>query len=119
MKEKIKSAIVKAGNKFIAFMMWLERIMFSEDRLMGEPRKIHEVKCETEFFNDVVNDYKLFEVRKNDRDYQPGDDMILKEWDKDLQEYTGVEDRVTIIYMLENYPGIEPGYCVLGIERYY
>lgn len=119
MKEKIKSVIAKAGNKFIDFMMWLERIMFSEDRSMSEPRKIHEVKCETVFFNDVINDYKLFEVRKNDRDYQTGDDMILKEWDKELQEFTGREDRVTIIYLLEDYPGIEAGYCILGIDRYY
>lgn len=118
MKERIERAITKAGEKFIAFMMWIAETLFTVDRI-EEPRKIHYVKCESTFFEDVVNNYKLFEVRKNDRDYQPGDDMILKEWDKDLQEYTGVEDRVTIIYMLENYPGIEPGYCVLGIERYY
>lgn len=118
MKERIERAITKAGDKFIAFMMWIAETLFTVDRI-EEPRKIHYVKCKSTFFEDVVNNYKLFEVRKNDRDYQPGDDMILKEWDKDLQEYTGVEDRVTIIYMLENYPGIEPGYCVLGIERYY
>lgn len=118
MKERIERAIAKAGDKFIAFMMWIAETLFTVDRI-EEPRKIHYVKCESTFFEDVVNNYKLFEVGKNDRDYQPGDDMILKEWDKDLQEYTGREDRVTIIYLLEDYPGIEPGYCILGIERYY
>lgn len=118
MKEKIKSAIAKAGDRFIAFMMRFKKILFSEDRI-EEPRKIHYVKCETVFFEDVVNDYKTFEVRKNDRDYQAGDDIVLREWDKELQEFTGREDRVTIIYLLEDYPGIEAGYCILGIDRYY
>ena len=118
MKERIERAITKAGDKFITFIVWLAKELFTVDRI-EEPRKIHYIKCESTFFEDVINNRKPFEVRKNDRDYRAGDDMILKEWDKDLQEYTGVEDRVTIIYMLGNYPGIEPGYCVLGIERYY
>lgn len=118
MKERIERAITKAGEKFIAFMMWIAETLFTVDRI-EEPRKIHYVKCESTFFEDVVNNYKPFEVRKNDRDYRAGDDMVLREWDKALQEFTGREDRVTIIYLLENYPGIEPGYCVLRIERYY
>lgn len=118
MKEKMKKAVEKAVDAFAAFMTCFENELFSEGR-MEEPRKIHYVKCETEFFEDVVNNYKQFEVGRNDRDYQVGDDMVLMEWDKELSEYTGREDRVTIIYLLEGCPGIEPGYCILGIERYY
>lgn len=116
-KESIKRAATKAGNKFAAFIVWFSMV-FHLDSKAGEPGKIHHVKCETVFFEDVVNDRKAFEVRKNDRDYQIGDDMVLMEWDKALQEFTGREERVTIIYMLEGYPGIEAGYCILGIERY-
>lgn len=118
MKERIKRAIAKAGDEFVAFIAWFSQAFLLNSKV-GELGKIHHVKCETVFFEDVVNNRKPFEVRKNDRDYQVGDDMVLKEWDKDLQEFTGREDRVTIIYLLEDYPGIEEGYCVLGIERYY
>ena len=81
MKERIERAITKAGDKFIAFMMWIAETLFTVDRI-EEPRKIHYVKCESTFFEDVVNNYKPFEVRKNDRDYRAGDDMVLREWDK-------------------------------------
>jgi len=81
-------------------------------------KKVHHVKCECEFFKDVIEGYKPFEVRKNDRDYKPGDDMVLREWNKETSTLTGREHRVTITYMLEGYPGIEPGYCILGIIDY-
>lgn len=99
------------------FLTWLSKLLLLDD--YEEVRKVHYVKCEPEFFNDVIEDYKTFELRKNDRDYRPGDDMVLREYDKELGELTGREERVSIVYMLDGYPGIEEGYCILGIERYF
>lgn len=75
-------------------------------------------KVRKRIFSDVVGGYKSFEIRKNDRGYQVGDDIVLREYDKELAELTGREIRVSIIYFLADYPGIEPGYCILGIEEY-
>lgn len=101
----------------VRFLEWLRKWLFWGSEL-AEPIKVHYIKCETEFFNDVVEGLKPFEVRKNDRDYKPGDDIVLREYDKELAELTGREFRVNIIYFLADYPGIEPGYCILGIDGY-
>lgn len=118
MKEKIKALIDKAADKFEKVMVWLETKLVGSLEGSQGTGKVHYIKCETEYFNDVVDDYKSFEIRKNDRDYEPGDDIVLREYDKQLNEITGRECRVSIIYMLEDYPGIELGYCILGIEEY-
>lgn len=109
-KLKLKAWVVR-------FKEWLRKWLFLGSYL-AEPTRVHYIKCETKFFNDVVEGYKSFEIRKNDWDYQPGDDIVLREYDKELAELTGREFRVSIIYILADYPGIEPGYCVLGIEEY-
>lgn len=40
--------------------------------------KIHELKLDVKYFDEVKNGTKNFEIRKNDRDFQVGDIMILK-----------------------------------------
>lgn len=39
--------------------------------------KIHELKLDTFYFDDVKSGLKTFEIRKNDRDYQVGDLLSL------------------------------------------
>lgn len=41
----------------------------------------HELKIHPQFFCRVADGTKTFEVRNNDRDFQPGDRIILREWD--------------------------------------
>lgn len=45
--------------------------------------KIHELKILPEYFDAVISGRKRFEIRKNDRDYKVGDQLILKEWSQD------------------------------------
>lgn len=75
---------------------------------------IHELKILPEYFLAVVEGRKKFEIRKYDRDYQIGDTLILKEWDR---EYTGSAVVCEITYILHggNY-GLEKGYCILSID---
>lgn len=40
----------------------------------------HKLKCWPEFFIVVQSGRKNFEIRKNDRDYKVGDELILSEW---------------------------------------
>ncbi len=77
-------------------------------------QKIHEIKIAASFYDDVTSGRKRFELRKNDRDYKKGDSIKMLEF-KDGR-HTGRTIDADIIYLLENYTGLEEGYCILGID---
>ena len=83
------------------------------------PRKTHELKIMPKYFDAIINGYKNFEIRKNDRGFKPNDILILREYDQVKKEYTGCKTRCEILYVLEDkdFPqGIQEGYCVMGIK---
>lgn len=41
----------------------------------------HELKTYPKYFQETIEGNKPFEIRKNDRNFQVGDVLILKEWD--------------------------------------
>ena len=77
----------------------------------------HDLKLWSEYFKDVANGNKTFEVRKNDRGYKVGDTLILKEYCPTSKAYTGKELSRKVSYVLEdgNF-GIEKGFVVMGIK---
>lgn len=82
---------------------------------MNQRNKLHELKILPEYFNEVDSQNKHFEIRKDDRDYQVGDFILLKEFENG--SYTGRETGCfKITYILRNCPeyGLAEGYCVLG-----
>lgn len=76
-------------------------------------KKIHDVKLGATFFDDVRTGRKTFELRKNDRGYREGDTIVLHEY-KDGAT-TGRTITKKIVYMLEDFTGLEDGYCILGL----
>ena len=79
--------------------------------------KVHILKTWPVYFERVDSGDKTFEVRKNDRDFQTGDEVLLKEYDPVKQEYTFRQILFTISYILYGGDfGIENGYCVLGLK---
>jgi hypothetical protein len=88
---------------------------------------VHELKTWPEFFNDIVNGNKPFEVRKDDRGYRAGDILRLREFDPCKEEYSGREAYRRITYRVPKDPAgspvppvdglLQPGVAVLGIER--
>ena len=78
------------------------------------PQTIHRIKIASIDYNDVSSGDKSFELRKNDRDYKVGDRLEMSEY-KD-GEPTGRVLDAEIVYILEDYKGLEDGYCILGIE---
>lgn len=77
--------------------------------------KVHELKIGSEFFEAVKDGRKKFEIRKNDRNYQEGDILILKEYDPITQSFSGEIIKVEITYMTDY--AQQDGYVVLGIEE--
>lgn len=78
-----------------------------------QEKKVHDVKLGTTFFDDVKTGRKTFELRKNDRGYKEGDTIVLHEY-KDGTT-TGRTITKKIVYMLEDFIGLEDGYCILGL----
>ena len=77
----------------------------------------HCLKTDSIFYFDVVTRRKKFEVRKNDRDYQMGDTLILCELRG--KALSGWCLKCNVHYVLEasDFPdGIKEGYVVMGIE---
>lgn len=58
--------------------------------------KSHYLKTVQPFFSEVENGNKTFEVRKNDRDFQVGDEVYLQEYDAETKKYSGKEIRATL-----------------------
>lgn len=101
-------------------------------------RITHELKTWPEFFNETRGGRKRFELRRNDRDFQVGDELLLKEWvPQDIPSsvdpesapifkgYTGHELRVRVDYIMDfnsldrimDHPGIVfPGYVIMSIS---
>jgi len=83
---------------------------------MNESHKIHDLKILPKYFNAVLKGLKTFELRKDDRDYEVGDYLRLREWD---EEYTGNFTTVRVLGILQNCPeyGLMDGYCIMSIEK--
>lgn len=77
----------------------------------------HELKCNTEYFSRIAMGQKTFEIRKNDRDYQVGDKLILREYDPKTgwPDHGAVETLVAKVVYLTSYEQ-KDGYVVMGIE---
>jgi len=76
----------------------------------------HELKTYPEYYNAAFSGIKTFEVRKNDRNYQVGDTLILKEWDDMKEEYTGAKLKVEVTYILSEPQYVAEGYVILAIN---
>lgn len=80
----------------------------------GEEHKRHEIKIASSYYEDIISGKKKFELRKNDRGYKVGDSLKMLEFTDG--KHTGRTIDADIIYMLEDYTGLEEGYCILGID---
>lgn len=75
----------------------------------------HNLKIRPKYFIDVESGKKPFEIRKNDRNYEIGDYLILNEYDPDKQDYTGRSVRRLITYIMSDERYCIKGYVILGI----
>ena len=90
---------------------------------------VHELKTDPNVFDDVVADTKTFEIRKDDRCYERGDYLYLrqtryfgsqmKDEGKPL-EYTGQVAMVRVLGVMRGpVYGLADGWCIMSIKRCY
>lgn len=76
----------------------------------------HELKTIPRYYEDVRSGKKNFEVRFNDRNFQIGDELTLREWDPEKQQYTGRWHVDEVIYILDDPQFVKEGYVILGMS---
>ena len=88
--------------------------------------KRHKLKIENKYHERTIDGSKLCEIRKNDRDYQVGDEIVFKTlWtslDKPAEarfedDYLIHETPYRITHVLHFPEGLKDGYVALSIEE--
>jgi len=85
---------------------------------------IHELKTLPEFYQPLVERKKNFEIRYDDRNFQVGDYLLLKEYSYEYKdgikiEYTGRENTVEVTYILRaegSFFSFLDDYVIMGIK---
>jgi len=77
----------------------------------------HDLKTVQPYFSRVQSGEKTFEFRRNDRDFQAGDTACLREYDPKTETYSGASIFGDITYVLKEFNGIAPGFCVFSFKR--
>ncbi|WP_080058317.1 DUF3850 domain-containing protein [Spirosoma aerolatum] len=76
--------------------------------------KKHFLKCWLEEFDAIVAGKKRFDLRKNDRDYQVGDVLILAKYDQYKKKFLPGYVAVEVTYVVDSKFGMKDGYCAMS-----
>ena len=79
---------------------------------------VHELKILPHYFVEVKTNKKTFEVRKNDRNFQVGDELLLREYFGEKYGFSGEICHRKIIYIFfGGQYGIESDTVILGLSK--
>ena len=79
--------------------------------------KKHELKAWPVYFEPIMEGCKCCDLRFDDRGYQVGDVLLLREWDPLAQEYTGRSIIAEVLHVMKDTRfGLKPGWVCLSIE---
>jgi len=82
----------------------------------AESGKTHELKTVQPYFDEVLSGRKAFECRLDDRGFQVGDYLMLREFVDGY--YTGRQHLRRVVYILrDDFVGLQRGYCIMGLGR--
>lgn len=79
---------------------------------------LHELKTWPVMFDAVKSGEKTFELRRDDRDFDVEDHLLLREWDS-IGGYTGRKILVRVTYVLRQAEpfGLAGDFCAMSIAR--
>jgi len=80
--------------------------------------KTHDLKTIQPYFDEVLNNSKTFEIRKNDRDFKVCDLVVLHEYDPNTKTYSGRKITGDITYVLNEFEGLKDGWCIFSIDTF-
>lgn len=84
--------------------------------------KVHELKTLRPHFQAVRSGLKTAELRVDDRGFQVGDALLLREYNESLCEccmgdYTGLSLRVVVTHVLRDFRGLAAGWVMLSFKH--
>ena len=78
---------------------------------------IHELKCWPEPFEALWSGRKLFDFRRDDRDFKVGDTLRQSKWDPMEEDFMGRTVYAIVTYIIRGPKfGIPDGYCVMSLS---
>lgn len=83
----------------------------------------HTLKSWPQFFRPIVRGERSHELRRNDRDFKVGDEVLLREYDPALGDYTGMACTASITSITSagepcavSAEGLHRDFCILTIK---
>jgi hypothetical protein len=80
--------------------------------------QIIEKKTRPNIFEKVLSGEKNFELRLADFDIEPGDTLVLREWDPETKDYTGREIKKEVTLVLKTKGATWHNHTPEEIEQY-
>ncbi len=77
----------------------------------------HKLKCLPAYFDVTWQGYKQFELRKNDRNFLPGDIIILNEW-TEKDGFSGRSITSIISYIIQDERWLQKDICCIGLMNF-
>lgn len=80
--------------------------------------RVHDLKCHPEPFDALASGLKTYELRRDDRGYAVGDELVLRRWCPTDLDYTGEELRVRVTHLTRGPEwGLPEGLVCMAVRR--
>lgn len=77
----------------------------------------HYLKTWPDYYQEILDGRKRFEIRINDRGYAVGDLLCLQEYDPASKTHTGRELWRQVSFIVQNQFGLPDGVCVMSLNE--
>lgn len=77
----------------------------------------HVLKCDPEYFDRLLSGNKRCEIRKNDRNFQYGDRLLIYEYDRATKVKSGRQLEYRITDIVSDFEGLTPGWVALSLLK--
>lgn len=76
---------------------------------------IHHLKTWPEYYREIIEGSKTFELRVNDRGFEIGDILHLEEYDPQTKQYTGRSTWRRVGFMIQGQFGLADNVCCMSL----